>query len=883
MSQLPSQIAMANTSQAARRNAPVDVRVGIGIPSVQPASIQAPGIPSVAPMPVPVPDMSAARDLEQALRATQALGHTLVDVGNATNIQRQIDERRSLYQARLQANKDEGQMLVDFQAGKMDNTIDATDDMDAFVRSYAERYYDPSRQAPPQAGESLTPAEVDYRERIGRTAQQLYIKRRAERQKQEFKDDALGALAGLIDPTTVGPNQDADTMYSEFARRYQWLDKQTFMEAVYGKALEALAKSGDKAGFDTVSNGIMDQNDRTIYVEPLRNTLNGAISSQMAAQMQAANIALKAASESTDPFVSRYSKLSDALNTLVKDDGAKEQVLVDFFANEVANTRSLGDMEAADFMALLTLSEMGFAEYNSRRAALQRPVMTKVLKAAADDPNTSGSDFADLAQSAEGVIDPVDLQNAYETRVKNVREYRKQLLVTEYAKTGDRAKVVGLLDSGLKAWDSAIPDWRQIDGAIDGPEYLNLMDEIAKVDRQRQTVVLAGDVMAGRVALQPGDQQWDAIMASGNVMRGGRIVNPNAAAALVASTNTVPSKMLDALYADLRGSKEDVQRGVQLLASLAPVLSDPEALSKINGFNMSQADAGANASTILAIQSVVPVLANMTRLPDGSLADKDVQAAAEMFRAAQERWQEAQPPLFDKKRFEDLLRGSGIDKVDGITAVDPQTNSVTVTSFQNALKTAAANKLSKAGLDPNAATELADIASSIVLRESVPAIGNAGMSKDVTERRMNDAVALVASNFHLPKLGGRGFPSPVDRALAPNAEWNEQAAIERLAQDKIDPANVVHIFPSAGEENRWWMIVRQEQVDKRTRKRVETTRFIQLDLPMLPVNSAEIQEGVTIEQRIEMARKRFLNDKNDIKNAPALDIRTTIGRVGRDL
>jgi hypothetical protein len=795
--------------------------------------------------------LSAARDLEQALRATQAIGNTLVDVGNALNIQRQIDSRQSVYEARLRFEKDALKFDEEYAAGKYNAQIDATDDAQAFVDSWSTRYVDPSRTAPATDGDRLTAGEAEYRERMGKVAGTAWVRRRAEKQKLDLANDLRAVHVGLVDPSSSGPRQGADDLWNEFSERYPWLDRETFVEMSFGKAMEALARAGDEEGFRQVSDLVTNEQDRAIFVGPLEKTLRDAVQSRMSNQLQAANLAVKSATESTDPFVSRYSQLRDRLQTLVEDEGAREEALVDFFSQEISQTRSMGDLEATEAMAKMSLSPDAYASYASRKAALQAPVVTKLLKAAASVP---GSNFVELAQDADGIVDPDDLESAKDAWVRTTRQNRRSLLVTEYARTGERGKLESMLDDALKAHDPSKPAWQQVDSAIDGEEWLDLVEQLNKVDAAKKDQAMAEDVLARRVILAPTAPAWDDVMARAGAAKGGKIANPAAAADLVARTQTIPSKLLDAMFADLRGTKEDKARGLQFLAGIAPLLEDPETASQINGFALSQSDPSANASSILAIQSMMPMLAQMQRDPDGSIPQKSIEPVLQTFESALERWQDAQPPLYDQRRFEDQLRGANVSRVMGFGATDPQTGTVTVTSFRNALKTAAADSLSRQGLDVSAAAELGDIAASRVLQQVVPAIGNVGLSREVVEQRVKAEVEAARNEYHLPTIAGRGFPSPVDKAVAPNATWDEATVVARLAEKGFKPESVTHVVPAMGEGNTWWLLVSEERVDRRTRKKVTVKDFVQVDVP--PPAEQVPEQNLPIEERVRRAMER---------------------------
>jgi hypothetical protein len=358
------------------------------------------------------------------------------------------------------------------------------------------------------------------------------------------------------------------------------------------------------------------------------------------------------------------------------------------------------------------------------------------------------------------------------------------------------------------------------------------------------------------VILAPGAPAWDDVMARTRAVRGGKIVDPMSAANVVAQTQTVPAKMLDAMFADLRGTKDDKVRGLRFLAGIAPLLDNPDSAAQINGFSLSSTDSSTNAASILAIQSMMPALATLQRGPDGSISDQDINAVAQTFEASLERWQDAQPPLYDAKRFEDQLRVANVSKVMGIVATDPQTNTVTVMSFRNALKTAAADSFAGQGLDVSAAAELGDIASARVLRDIVPAIGNAGLSRDVIEQKVKAEIEVLKSEYHLPTIAGRGFPAPVDRMVAPNATWDEAAVTAKLQEQGVNPESVTHVIPAMGEGNTWWALVTESKVDKRTRKAVSTKRFVQIDLP-LPQEAAS-EASLPIEERIKRAQERSM-------------------------
>ena len=858
MSQFPAQIAFTPATQGARRNLPVDVPAGTGIPAIQPATGGAPGLPGVAALPAPVPDLSAARDLEQALRATQALGNTLVDVGNALNIQRQIDDRKSVYDARLRFEKDSLKFEEEYAAGKYNGQIDATDDAQAFVDNWSTRYVDPSRTSPVAEGEQLTAGEAEYRERMGKLAGTAWVRRRAERQKIELTNDLRAVHVGLVDPTSVGPRQGADDLWQDFSRRYPGLDRATFMEASYGKALEALAKAGDEDGFNQVAAMVPQGDDSVLIVDPLRETLRGAVRNRVAEQLSAAATALKEAKESSAPFLSRYSQLRDRLDSLVDDDGARQETLVDFFSDEIKGARSRGDMEAADKMATMTLGPDALQDFRSRKAAMQVPMLTKEIKALASDPTPrqpGEPTFAELVAEYGDMIDPDDLEAAKDSWVRNFKAYRRSLAVTEYMKTGDRGKIVSLMDAALDAWNPEAPAWSQIEGAMDGEEWLDIDAKLNEVDKKQADSNMVADVLSGRTRItSPTDPKFDVVLNQTGAIRNGKIGDPAVAAELVVRLQTVPARMLDAMYGDLRGTKEDKERALRFMSGIAPVLYDSESASQINGWKMSDADSAANQASVRAIESILPTLATLNRDATGAVSDQDISVVAQSFEAALERWQDAQVPAYDAKRFEDQLRGANVSTILGISTTDPQTNTVTVNSTRNAIKTAIANDLSKDGLDPTAAAELADIASVNVMRDSVPAIGNVGLSRSVMEDRVRAESAAVRERFHLPRIAGRGFPAPVERTVAPNANWDEAWAGQALEQMGIKPESVTHVMPAMGEGNSWWLLLNDAKVDPRTKKTVTGRKFVRIDGPM--PQRAVPETSLTIDERVRRARER---------------------------
>lgn len=234
------------------------------------------------------------------------------------------------------------------------------------------------------------------------------------------------------------------------------------------------------------------------------------------------------------------------------------------------------------------------------------------------------------------------------------------------------------------------------------------------------------------------------------------------------------------------------------------------------------------------------------------MSDQDLSTMTDAFTATLKSWQEAQPPAYDARRFEDQLRAANVGNVLGISTTDSQTNTVSVNSFRNAVKTASANLMSKAGLDPTAAAELSDIASARVLRDSVPAIGNAGLSKEVIEQRVMDQVAILQAEFHLPRIGGRGFASPVARTWASRASWDEAAATARLEEMNIRPGSVTHVMPAIGEGNTWWITVEERG---RGRNAPPLRKFVQIDLG-LPEQEQDLSVDDRIQRALEQSRQR---------------------------
>ena len=578
--------------------------------------------------------------------------------------------------------------------------------------------------------------------------------------------------------------------------------------------------------------------------------------SRIASQIQGADVALKEAAESRAPFVSRYSQLRDRLETMVEDPAMRESTMIDFFAGEVGRSASLEDMNAAEAMAKMTLTPEGLQDYQRRKGALMAPVLTKQLKALAmnGDPR-----FPQEVIDAGNAIDPDDLAQFQQTYVRAKREDRRSRLVNEYMKTRDAGPLIQMLDESLDRWDPDKPAWQQIDNAIDGEEYLDLMDAMGKVDADYRSQDMASDVVNGIVKLQPSDPKWVDVLSRTGAVLNGRIVDPAAAALVVDKTRTVPAAMLDALYADLRGTGPEKTKAIELLAGLAPTLVNPAAAALINGMNFRESDAGTNAATIQAINSVLPMLAEMERGQDGRLAKQDAQAAAEAFQASLESWQGARAPAFDDRRLEDVLRVSKVSKVGNVTNItDPQTGLVTVNSFRNAMKTEAARLLFKGGLSTEAAVEVADIVTTDVFRQIVPAVGNVGMSNEVILQKLTAAVEMRMASLHLPKLGGRGFQNPISRQIAPNAEWDEAAVTARLGELGIKPEQVTQVFPvlmSPGNE--WNLLVRNEKKG--------TVNFIKIDLGV-----SQEAEPLTMEQRIQRARERRTSSRPWYKPAPPM-------------
>lgn len=865
MSQFEAQLAMAPLVQGARRNLPVDIPSGTGIPAIQPANIGAPGVPGVAVLPAPVPDMSAARDLEQALRATQALGSTLIQTGNALNVQRQIDQR-SRYQSREASDKAISKILLDAQGGKLNALIDQSD-LDGFVELYANAYSNPDRSEPRKPGEPLTVDEADFRERVSKVTSQLYIARKTERQKLDFANDAKAVHTGLVDPTEAWPNRPAVEVEAEFTQRYPWMDHDTFMEAVYGKALEAVAKNGDRDGFNAVASLIERADDRTIYVDSLRRTLDSAATMRINGELGAASSALKKAQGSTAPIASRYAELRDTLENSVSDPGARESTQVDFLAGEIKANRSVGELNALDEIATRSLGPDGLAEYQRRKNASMKQVLEDHLQATAA---TGSPEFRQVIADAEGMVAPDVLEKARSAYVKSVQEQRKSALSTEYLKTQDRDSLETLLASSFDRYDPSKSQAEQIDGAIDGEEYLSLLDELDKVDKRIGDARMVGQIMSRQMAVEsPRDERLQKVLDQTGAVANGHLGDVTAAASVVVNTQVVPEKLLNATYRDLAGSRADKERAIKFLAAVAPVLNDREAARNIIGWSMNAEDPSASPSVVRAAQAMIPMLSTLQRAEDsGLISDADAARAVEAFETDLERNQDAAPPMMDKLEFENLLVVNDISSIGGLSTLDPSSGKPTVAGVQNAVMQSAAAGLKKAGLGNNDAVALGQIAASRVIESMVPAYGNAGMSREAVETRVKGEVAALLEEYHTPKIDGVGVGAS-DKAFAPMARWDEAAFKAKAAELKVDTKAITQAWPVTGEGNSWCCIV-TDRKQTRGGKIVEQTRFVTIDLPQqqapAPMTQADMDK--LIRDRVDAARKRAENQKPPANYGP---------------
>lgn len=853
MSQFEAQLAMAPLVQGARRNLPVDIPSGTGIPAIQPANIGAPGVPGVAVLPAPVPDMSAARDLEQALRATQALGTTLVQTGNALNIQRQIDQR-SRYQSRDASDKTISKLLLDAQGGKLNAVMDQSD-MDTFVGLYANGYSNPDRSEPARPGEDLTVDEADYRERVGKVATQLYIARRSERQKLDFANDAKAVHTGLVDPTESWPNRPAVEVEAEFTQRYPWLDHDTFMEAVYGKALEALAKNGDRDGFGAVAALIERDDDRTIYVESLRRTLDSAATMRINGELGAASSALKKAQESTAPIAARYAELRDTLGASVSDPGARESTEVDFLAGEIRAGRSVGELNAIDEIARRNLGPEGLAEYQRRKDASRSQVIEDHLQAAAA---SASPEFSEILKDARGMVAPDVMARAEAAYIKSTRERRRSAIVTEYLRTGDRDSLEQMMAASFDQFDPAKSITDQVGDAIDGEEYLDLLSALDEVDKKTGDRRMVGSIMSRQTVVEsPRDERLSKVLYQTGAVANGHVGDVTAATAVVLNTQVVPEKLLNAVYRDLAGSRADKERAIKFLASVAPVLNDREAARNIIGWSMNVEDPSASPAIVRAAQSMIPMLATLQRSDEsGVISDADAARAVEAFETELERKQDSTPPVMNKTQFENLLIANDISSIGGMSTVDPSSGLPTVAGVERAVMQTAAAQLSKRGIGKQTAVELGQIAAARVVESIVPAYGNAGMSRAAIETRVNGEVAALLEEYHVPSIDGAGLGAS-DKSFAPFAKWDEAAFKAKALEQGIDTKSITNAWPVVGEGNSWCCIVK-ERKQGRGGKIVEQSRFVTIDLPQLreaaPMTADEQRKF--IEERVQAARLR---------------------------
>lgn len=864
MSQLPSQAATASLAQGARRNVPVAF-AGTELPDVQPSNIGAPGVPGIAALPAPVPDMSAARDLEQALRATQALGGTLIQTGNALNIQKQIeargkamsdadaerkrraDEAADVDASALRAIMDSAKLKQRINDGSLDAVVASTD-MDTFVASQLAGY------------EARTPAGNDYyRKAMSNYASDGYVAVRSGMQKKQLATDINGLHARMLMSDPAGPQLPADEEYALLAQRHPYVDRNTFYES-WSKGLEAIARAGERDRFDALASTVSDPSMRSLFVDPLRPVLANAVSAMDADRMRSAEMAQKQALESAAPFGTRLSGYRDALAASGIDQETSAWQMSEFLVESMKRASSLEELHAID-VASDGLPESAKANYDSKKNALRKPMSKSYLDAASRDP---AMDYGAIRADVEGLVDPDDIAIADERYVQHVVSRRKTAVVTEYLKNNDRVEIEGMLRDAFAKYDPSKPAWQQVQSAIDGDELTSLYSVLESIDKENADRVFVQDVINGSVRIPtPKDGNWAKVLAGSGAVRNGRIGDVGAATAVVLRTQMVPQDLLQAMYSDLSGSKDDKVRALRFLGMVAPVINDPQQAKDIVGGDMNTTDPAANPAIVRAAQSVIPMLATLQRAdPSGLISDADSARVLEAFESAKERFQEATPPTFNRTSFENLLVANDISRIGKFSTVDGATNLPTATGVERAIMQESASRLAKRGIGNDAAVELGQIVAARVIREMVPAFGNAGMSKDAIERRIDGEAGAIIEEYHTPTYGGRGIGMPTDKSFAPFAKWDEAAFKARAEGMGLSPDSVVNAWPVTGEGNSWCCLVRDRKQDRKG-KVVEQDKFVIVDLPMQeqPVQMTPEDVVRKIDERVEAARQRAANPK----------------------
>jgi len=878
MSQFPAQIAISPQGQAARRNLPVDLPVGTGVSVVQPAAGAAPDIPGVAALPAPVPDFSAARDLEQALRATNALGSTLIQTGNALNIQNQIDSRRSIYQARAAADKTISQQTLDFQAGKMNNAIDATDDMDGFAAYGADGWLDPSRQGPRAPEEPMTEAERVYADLVVDARRKMYIGRRSKLQEEMFADDVRGVYHEMLDENFVGPMQNADERWAEFSARYPWLNRGQMMNAVYVASLKSAAEAGDRETFERISSGITSDQERTLYVDDIRPTLDAASAAKTRRSIEFLSTAMKEFKETSAPAVQKMTRLEERFEEFGIPEGMREPARIEVLLEEMKLAGSRERLSAIDMIARSSLSEEGQRAYESGKAAQMRPVITEWMKGLAANGSPeylrereeSGSMVAadDLAtmdatfdrrfneRRAEAVVLAYQRQD---NRVEMVREMLP-LLATGWASVGDvsrvlreyeppktRAEIVKELDDALNRYDPSKPDLLQVETSIRPSQYSDIIAKLDRVDAMRADQTLATDVMSGRLRIgDANDSRWAKVLEATGVMSGSRIRDPAALAGIVDLNRSFPAPAMKAMYSGLQApTAEERMAALELLFAVAPLIDDQDAASRISGMPMEVARSIASEATLQAVEAMVPMLAKMERGPDNRMSPSQRQAVLERWETALSQTAGSTRPDVDEQRLTDLAIANRIMQFQGYDAYDRTTNLPSGKQLLAAVKNAAVEKFQESGFPQEAAIDLADRATATFARRVRPAIGNMGFSLESLNEQFDAIMAETPNDFHVATVGGRAFRSMTERVMAPQAQWDEARFAQAIERAGFRMEDVADVSAKFGEGNAWFV----------TRRDPETGTFLApviIDLGTMPVAPDDGQEQpANIDDRIE--------------------------------
>lgn len=832
MSQFPAQIAFTPAAQGARRNLPVDVPTGTGIPAIQPAAGGAPGLPGVAALPAPVPDLSAARDLEQALRATQALGNTLVDVGNALNIQRQIDDRKSVYDARLRFEKDSLKFEEEYAAGKYNGQIDATDDAQAFVDNWSTRYVDPSRTAPVAEGEQLTAGEAEYRERMGKLAGTAWVRRRAERQKELLKEYARGEIVGLVDPIDQGSKYDVESGFRAAQERFPYLNRLDYVSAVPVAAMEAMANSGDIAGVERIAASFTDDRERNAYVAPI-------IRSARVNAARIANERMNYIELETSKILTRGGNVADRVNDVIDlvhsiepDEESAGVFTVKTLAEMAKNAGSVEQLRSIDAAvegAVIagTVSGTTMESWKSAKSAFASKITKNVLTNLAADPE---SDFGAQARDAldSGLVSMDDVADLAESHIRR-RNNALEVAAIATANLGKYDDVVKGLTDAVAMYDRNRPEWDQPDGAISMRSAQQIIEAVEKSMENDDDSSRFEAVVAGVATAKPDDSKWRKWL-DGNGLASGTVIDGNRLGMIMEQSKVIPHAAVDAILSGLRRTTPDatdperarMRESIVAVMRVAPYLTGPSMMAQFTAFELKNTDPVANAPVIKALRETLPVMASMPRQADGGYSQEQVDAVMGVMESNIKRYANTTVVDFNAREIQNRLNASTLGRASEIKATiahpewftldktgkssirvspgQPMTLDAIFVATQEAMSLALQND----GVGASTASALAEIAATEVINDTVNVIGDNAFDAENYANRVNERINSIRSDYVYATVDGKTF-GYVERNDG-TKRWDEKIEAE-LKSSIPAGASVTAVFPYPLSDGNFWGVV----------------------------------------------------------------------------